>query len=283
MHPLIQPLLDLSDYLGLLALIFLPLELWRRWRRSELRWSTLWEMLANLSPLGPVLVLNGVVLAFIIGLYTWVSKYALWSLPVNLGTLFTCIILVDFMYYVDHRTGHRLRLYWAISHSVHHSSPQYDQTTALRISFVDGFLSPWFYLPVVLLGFDPILVLASFGFILAYQQWIHTETIDKLPLIEGILNTPSAHRVHHGTQPQYLDKNYGAILMLWDRLFGTYQAEGEPVIYGLTTQINSRNPWSVHLCETLRLWGELKATTSWRARLKLVLYQPSNQSAQEQL
>jgi sterol desaturase/sphingolipid hydroxylase (fatty acid hydroxylase superfamily) len=157
---------------------------------------------------------------------------------------------------------------------VHHSSPQYDQTVGLRITFLDGFVTIWFYVPLVLLGFSPALIAASFGLILGYQQWIHTETIGRLPWLDGWLNTPSNHRVHHGIQPHYLDRNYGAILMVWDRMFGTYQREDVPVRYGLTHPIGSSNPIAVHFCELGRLWRELKRTPGLAARLRLLVSPP---------
>ena len=123
---------------------------------------------------------RGVTVAFIVGLLNAGSSLAIMRIPTTPLSALGCLVLCDFLYYVDHRAGHRVRLYWAISHSVHHSSPQYDQTTALRVSVVDGYTSPWFQVPAVLVGFDPILVLASFGVIISYQQWIHTESIGKL-------------------------------------------------------------------------------------------------------
>jgi sterol desaturase/sphingolipid hydroxylase (fatty acid hydroxylase superfamily) len=144
----------------------------------------------------------------------------------------------------------------------------------LRISAIDGFLSPWFYTPALLIGFHPLLVVASFGLILAYQQWIHTETIGKLGWFDRVFNSPSNHRVHHGSQPQYLDKNYGAILIIWDRLFGTYEPEGEPVVFGLTEPLGTANPLAVHFSEAVKLVKDPVAARSWRVRLKLLVLPP---------
>jgi sterol desaturase/sphingolipid hydroxylase (fatty acid hydroxylase superfamily) len=180
------------------------------------------------------------------------------------------------MYYWDHRAAHRNRAYWALAHSVHHSSPQFDQTTGLRVSFVDGFVSPWFYVPVVLAGFDPLLVGGCLAVIIGWQQWLHTEAIDRLPWLDPWLNTPSNHRVHHGVQARYQDVNYGAILMLWDRAFGTYVAESprEPRRYGITHPIASTHPLEVHLAEARRLWRDLAATPDWRTRLARLWHAP---------
>jgi sterol desaturase/sphingolipid hydroxylase (fatty acid hydroxylase superfamily) len=261
--------------LGTLALIvFLPFELWRQYRSKKLTKQSWLEMLANASPLAPTILVGGLVTAFVIWLFSAAATLAPWHLPVNIWTALAAIILVDAVYYWDHRIGHRVNLMWAISHSVHHSSPLFNQTTALRISFIDGFISPWFYTSVILIGFDPLLVAAAFGLNLAYQQWIHTEVIGKLGWFDRWFNSPSNHRVHHGSQAQYLDKNYGGILMIWDRLFGTYEPENELVVFGLTEPINSVNPWRVHFEEAMRLIGKFKALKTIRAKVRLLALGP---------
>lgn len=269
-------LLDYSAMiLGTLALVlFLPFELWRRYRAKALTRQSWLEMLANISPLVPTILTGGIVTAFVIGLFSAAAALAPWQLPVNIWTALAAFILVDAVYYCDHRIGHRVNLMWAVSHSVHHSSPLFNQTTALRISFIDGFISPWYYTVIILIGFDPLLVAAAFGLNLAYQQWIHTEVIGKLGWFDRWFNSPSNHRVHHGSQPQYLDKNYGGVLMIWDRIFGTYEPEGEPVIYGLTNPINSVNPWKVHFEEASRLARKFGALKTVRAKLRLLVLGP---------
>jgi sterol desaturase/sphingolipid hydroxylase (fatty acid hydroxylase superfamily) len=260
--------------LGAAFFLFIPFELWQRHRRGTLNWASMREMGASLSPLLPTLALGGLVTAFVTALWTGAYSLALFKIPITPLSAAACVVLIDFLYYWDHRCAHRVRLYWAISHSVHHSSHQYDQTTGVRISAVDGFISPWFYTPALLIGFHPLLVVASFGVMLAYQQWIHTETIGKLGWFDRIFNSPSNHRVHHGSQLQYLDKNYGAILIIWDRMFGTYEAEVEPVIFGLTEPLNTANPIAVHFSEGVKLGKDLIAARSWRVRLKMLLLPP---------
>jgi sterol desaturase/sphingolipid hydroxylase (fatty acid hydroxylase superfamily) len=273
-----QTLLTRLDLIALvlsaLFVVFLPIELWRRRRAGRLDRRSVKEMLASASPLVPTLLAGPLVVAFITGLYS--AAYALTPLriPTNGYTALLAVVLVDFCYYWDHRAGHRVRAYWAISHSVHHSSWQYDQTTAFRISFVDGFLSPWFYVPVVLMGFDPLLVAGCFGLILAYQQWLHTESVGRLGWLDAVINTPSNHRVHHATQPQYIDRNYGAVLMVWDQCFGTYAREVEPPQYGLTEQINSAHPWRVHAAEARKLWQDLATASDWATRWQLIWRPP---------
>ncbi|MBL8300674.1 MAG: sterol desaturase family protein [Rhodanobacteraceae bacterium] len=273
--------MTLPDLLDLIALAtaalivpLLPLECWRYWRERRLGREHVLEMLASASPLLPTALAAPLVTAFITALFTTAAHFAPWTVPTTWWSTLLALLAVDFMYYWDHRVAHRVRTIWALAHSVHHSSPLYNQAVGLRISFVDGFTSPWFYVPVILVGFDPLLVAAALGVILGYQQWLHTETVDKLPWLDRWLNTPSNHRVHHGVQPQYIDRNYGAILMIWDRLFGTYAAEQEPVRYGLTQPIGSSNPLHVHLAEAQRLWHDFRTARGWRKRLLLLVAPP---------
>jgi sterol desaturase/sphingolipid hydroxylase (fatty acid hydroxylase superfamily) len=266
---------DLAGLAGVLPFILVPLELWRLHQARALGKRTWLEMLANLSPITPVLITAGIVMSFVVWLFGSASQFAITKLPINIGTILGAVILTDFVYYWDHRFGHRVRLLWAVSHSVHHSSPLFNQTTALRISFVDGFISPWYYTPIVLLGFDPFLVAAAFGVVLAYQQWIHTETIGKLGWFDVVFNSPSNHRVHHGTQEQYLDKNYGGIFMLWDHLFKTYEPERAAVSYGLVQQIDSVNPIMVHCAEAIRFVKKLATLNTWRQRFNYIFREPS--------
>lgn len=264
----------LATVLSALFVVFLPLETWRRHRAGRLDRRSVREMLASASPLLPTLLAGPLVLAFIAALYGLAHALTPLRLPVDWGTAALALLLVDFLYYWDHRAAHRVRAYWAIGHSVHHSSWQYDQTTAFRISFVDGFISPWFYLPAVLLGFHPMLVVACLGLVLAYQQWLHTESVGRLGWLDAIFNTPSNHRAHHAVQPQYIDRNYGAVLIVWDRLFGTYVREDEAPVYGLTEQIGSAHPWRVHAAEALKLWRDLRRTPRWRDRWRMLWHPP---------
>jgi sterol desaturase/sphingolipid hydroxylase (fatty acid hydroxylase superfamily) len=261
---------------GAAIVLLLPWELWRLHRAGRLDRARVREMLASTSPLLPTILLGGVVTAFVLGLYAGVAALVPWSIPTNGFTVLLALLAVDFMYYWDHRTAHRNRTYWALAHSVHHSSPAYDQTTGLRVSFLDGFISPWFYVPVVAVGFDPRLVAACLALVIGWQQWLHTEAVGRLPWLDGWLNTPSNHRAHHGVQARYQDKNYGAILIVWDRLFGTWAPESgdQPVRYGITRPIDSTNPVDVHLCEAKRLWRDLAGTPRWRDRLRRLLHAP---------
>lgn len=259
-NPILTMLFAIAGGLAALFVVILPIELIRMHRRRELSWARGKEMVASASPSVLALLVEGSALAFTLAVFGVVAELSPWQVPITWWSVAIGLIAIDFLYYWDHRAGHRVRLYWAVSHSVHHSSPHYDQTTGLRVSFVDGFIAPLFYLPLALIGFAPLMIVALFVVAIAYQQWLHTEAIGKLRWLDPWLNTPSNHRVHHGSQPGYLDKNYGGVLMIWDRLFGTYAAETEPVHYGLTRPIQSWSPWTVHTAEISRLIHDVRGT-----------------------
>ena len=172
----------------------------------------------------------------------------------------------DFVYYWNHRIGHERRQLWA-NHSIHHSSQRYNLSTALRQAWADS-LGTYVPYAMGLIGVRPRLVHQARGVNLIYQFWIHTELIDRLGCFEKVFNTPSHHRVHHGADPQYLDRNYGSILILWDRLFGTFEPEVDPVTYGLTTNIDTFNPARVALVEWISMWRDTAIATSWPARIR---------------
>ncbi|WP_431949877.1 sterol desaturase family protein [Nocardia lijiangensis] len=171
----------------------------------------------------------------------------------------------DFVYYWYHRTHHTVRVFWA-SHVVHHSSEFYNLSTALRQTWTP-FSSLPYWLPLALLGFPPWMILLQQSISLVYQFFIHTERVGTLRRpIEFVFNTPSHHRVHHGSNDAYLDTNYGGILIVWDRLFGTFEPEGERVRYGLTKNIATFNPVRVATHEFAAIWRDVRAARSWRAR-----------------
>ena len=197
------------------------------------------------------------------GAFYFLSTFIPWQIPVNIWTTILCIVLIDFLYYWEHRLEHQIRILWSY-HSIHHSSPIYNYTTALRVSFIDSFVTWVFYLPAILVGFHPYVVLLAILFMLTYQFWLHTEIIGKLGWYEKIFMTPSQHRVHHGSDELYLDKNYGAILSIWDRMFGTFQEEIHTPTYGLTTPINTINPVKVHFIEYLHIFKDVRKAKSFK-------------------
>ncbi|MGN9774500.1 sterol desaturase family protein [Micromonospora sp. H33] len=175
------------------------------------------------------------------------------------------LLAQDFCYYWSHRGHHVIRILWA-SHVVHHSSQRFNLSTALRQPWT-GLTSWIFYIPLILAGVHPA-VLAFCGSVnLLYQFWIHTERIDRLPRwYEFVFNTPSHHRVHHASQGGYLDRNFGGILIVWDRLFGTFAPERERCLYGLTKNIATYNPVRVAFHEYAAIARDVRAATNWRQR-----------------
>jgi sterol desaturase/sphingolipid hydroxylase (fatty acid hydroxylase superfamily) len=256
--------------LGGVLVVMLPIELVSLHRQGKLDRARVREMLASASPFVPTILTSGLAAAWVGWLFGTFAQLAPWKLPVNPLTVALALLGADFLYYWDHRAAHGCRLYWALTHSVHHTSPQYDQTTGLRVSALDALFTPWFYVPLVLLGFDPLLVGASLFFVVGYQQWIHTELVGRLGWLDGWLNTPANHRVHHATQPNYIDKNFGAVTVIWDRLFGTWEPEREKPSYGVTHPIGSSHVVDVHVHEARRLWRELRDTPGFSARLRLL-------------
>ena len=178
-------------------------------------------------------------------------------------------VAYDFFYYWNHRMGHEMNILWA-SHVVHHSSEEYNLTTALRQTGT-GFFSFIFYLPLAILGFDPLMILTVGALNLVYQFWVHTRHIGKLGWFEWLFITPSNHRAHHAQNSVYIDKNYGGVFIVWDRLFGTYQEEldNDPVIFGITGAVKSWNPLWVNAQVYASLIHDAWRTESWFDKLTI--------------
>lgn len=191
------------------------------------------------------------------------------SIPMNIWTWVLAFFAADFTYYWMHRLEHEHRILWA-SHSVHHSSEDYNLTISMRLSIVESLFEWIFLLPMIFIGFTPFQTLLALIFVVQYQTWIHTERIVKLGWLDEVFNTPSVHRVHHGSNEKYLDKNYGGVLILWDKLFGTFQREEEKVIYGLTKNIKTNNPIKINFVEYGNIWRDVKQCKNWRDRLRLI-------------
>jgi len=204
-------------------------------------------------------------------LYAYVAP---WHLsPTQWYTWVIAIVGVDILFYAYHRVAHRVRIIWA-THQAHHSSRYFNFATALRQKWNNsGEIIVW--IPLPLLGVPPWMVFTAFSVNLIYQFWVHTEHIDKLPrAYEFVFNTPSHHRVHHGMDPEYLDKNYGGIFILWDRLFGSFQAELFRPHYGLTKPVNTFNIWKLQTREYVAIAHDVRAATRWRDRLGYVFGPP---------
>src|SRR5688572_17090044 len=240
-----------------------------------------------LSQFAGIFIALGTVLAF-----AWVSAHARIQLflPVPewifrnpfagggialavLGSWVLVFLLDDFAYYWMHRTSHVVNLLWA-GHVVHHSSEEFNLTVALRQSSLHGLMSWVFYMPIALLGVPVTMWLICHALNLVYQFWVHTREIDRLGPLELVLNTPSHHRVHHGVNPEYQDRNFAGMLIIWDRMFGTFEPEVAPPVYGLTKPLRSWNP----LWANVHVFGEiatkLRAARTWGERWRAVLGHP---------
>ena len=182
-------------------------------------------------------------------------------------------VLEDLCYYVFHRVHHEVRFFWA-AHVNHHSSRHYNLSTALRQSWTTPLTGPIFWVPLALLGFHPAMILTAQAVSLIYQFWLHTEWIGRLGPLEWVLNTPSHHRVHHGRNVEYLDRNYGGILIVWDRLLGTFEPERAPVDYGLTKNLDTFHPVKVGFHEWIAMLRDATRAPGWRTALGHLLRPP---------
>jgi sterol desaturase/sphingolipid hydroxylase (fatty acid hydroxylase superfamily) len=188
------------------------------------------------------------------------------------------IVAVDLVYYWIHRGAHRVRVLWA-AHQAHHSSQYFNLSTALRQKW-----NPWFDLicwtPLPLLGIPPWMLFTAFSINLIYQFWVHTEKIGKLPrAVEFLFNTPSHHRVHHGSDPEYLDRNYAGIFILWDRLFGSFAAEVKRPTYGLTKNVTTFNPFRLQYYEYAAMGRDVRAAKTLHDKLGHIFAPPGWQPA----
>jgi sterol desaturase/sphingolipid hydroxylase (fatty acid hydroxylase superfamily) len=231
--------------------------------------------------LGNVFI-NAVWKLAVLAVYT--AVYELTPLRLSASNPLTWVALFfadDLAYYWFHRISHVSRVFWA-SHVVHHSSQHYNLSTALRQTWVPMTYFP-FWLPLLAVGFPPWMVLLAQSWSLIYQFFLHTERVRRLPRpLEAVLNTPSHHRVHHGSNDVYLDRNYGGILVIWDRLFGTFVPEEERVRYGLTKNLETFNPVRVAFHEYGALWADIRRARCWRTRLEHALRGPGWQPEAEE-
>ena len=194
-------------------------------------------------------------------------------LPNNWWTVGLCLVLADIAYYWEHRVAHRIGIGWA-THTVHHSSPYFNISVAYRHGPLDAVFGLPFHLPLAVLGFDPVLILFCEMMVQLYQTALHTETIGKFPrFIEAVMNTPSHHRVHHGSNRQYIDKNYAGIFIIWDKIFGTFEEEDEKVVYGVKPALNSVNPVNVYFHGFVKLFKQMYHAKGFKNKIAY-LYQP---------
>ncbi len=183
-------------------------------------------------------------------------------------------VLVDVAYYWSHRLSHEVNILWA-GHVVHHSSEEYNLTVALRQSSIHGLFTWVFYIPLAILGMPWEMFVVCYGINLIYQFWIHTREVGRLGFLEWFMNTPSHHRVHHGVNPKYQDRNYAGVFIVWDRLFGSFVTEEEEPVYGITIPLASWNPiWAnVHVFK--EIWENVRKTALWGNKMRVLFGRPS--------
>ena len=220
----------------------------------------------------------GIPFAIVIyGLTVWAHQYAVFDIGYQWWAFVLIFFAEDFVYYWFHRLSHEHRIWWA-AHVNHHSSRHYNLSTALRQTWTGNIAGTFvLWLPLALIGFPPALIVFQKGISLVYQFWIHTESVGRLPRpIEWFFNTPSHHRVHHAVNPRYLDRNYAGILIIWDRMFGTFVPEddAEPCRYGIVKQIGTFNPLRIAFHEWSDMLGDLRRARSLREAAGYVLGPP---------
>ncbi|TDU78920.1 sterol desaturase family protein [Streptomyces sp. KS 21] len=214
----------------------------------------------------------------VVAVFTAVYELTPLRVPFLWWTALLMLLVQDFLYYWQHRLHHVIRILWAC-HVVHHSSRNFNLTTALRQPWTSA-TTWWFYLPMVALGVHPAAIPFCYGINLLYQFWVHTERIGKLPrAYEYVFNTPSHHRVHHASQGGYLDRNFGGILIIWDRVFGSWVGETDKPVYGLTKNIGTYNPLRVATHEYAAIARDVRAAAGWRERAGRVFRGPGWQPA----
>ena len=209
--------------------------------------------------------------------YIYLALYDLapYKFPADAWWTWTILFFVDDLaYYIFHRASHEMRLFWNF-HVVHHSSRQYNLSVAVRQSWFGGSMHWLFYAPVMLLGFAPWMFAIMHGFNLIYQFWIHTKFVKNLGWIEHVFNTPSHHRVHHGVNNPYLDKNYAGVLIIWDKMFGSFVSETEEPRYGIITPLNSYNPLWINTHGWVEMYHAIKRQPAFAKKLRCIMGSPN--------
>lgn len=216
------------------------------------------------------LFLKGLLFSLFILVYNWLP----WRMELQWWTLLPCYIVFDFCSYWAHRISHHVRFLWG-THVTHHSADNYNLTVSFRLSWIQ-YVKIVFFFPVALMGFHPIIIFVTNQIAILFQFWQHTEYIRRLPpVIEYIFATPSSHRVHHGSQEKYINKNFGATFIIWDRIFGTFQPEEEKAVYGITHALDRKHdPLHINFHEYVAIFADLRRATSFREALFYIFGDP---------
>lgn len=246
-----------------LAPVFLGFVAWEAWywKRRGVAMYTWRDTLSNAALALMHQAADALAWLALIGVFWWVYQYRLFEIPAAWWSIALLFVAQDFCYYWFHRAAHRIRWCWA-SHVTHHSSERLNLSTAFRQSVTYPVSGMWlFWLPLAWLGFSPAHVVTVVAINLAFQFFVHTQAVGRLGWLEKVFNTPSHHRVHHARNPRYIDRNYAGVLIVWDKLFGTFVEEDEACDYGLVKPVRSHNP----VVLTFHEWRDL-LRDAWRAR-----------------
>ena len=265
----------MNDWVLYLSIGLFACELLRYAVFRHMGWKLIGDSVTNTLTFAAYLGLSYTVFygLYVISFY-WAHQFALFEIETTWVSLIVCVFLADLTYYWEHRFTHRVAAAWA-THEVHHSSPHMNISVAYRFGPLDDLWPIAFHLPLVVIGFDPLVVFFTTLFVLQYQTFLHTEAVKKLPwFVEAVMNTPSHHRVHHGSNPQYIDKNYAGMFIIWDRMFGTFEPEDQPVVYGLTKQIESVNPIVVFFHGLYDLGSKLVQTPGMKNKIRRLVMPP---------
>ncbi|MEM7781643.1 MAG: sterol desaturase family protein [Pseudomonadota bacterium] len=248
---------DIDDAFFLIGAAILVIEIAKGLFSGTLKGRGLLDIGVSASTQIPTILVEAFLMSFVYYGFVVLSEAVVsWTFPITWWTLGLGLLAADFVYYWEHRIAHEVRLFWT-QHAVHHSSRYMNTSVAIRFGPFEGAISAILHFPLILIGFPAEIVFFGIFVVLAYQVWIHTELIGKLGWLDGILNTPANHHVHHAFDDKYIDTNYGGILIIWDRLFGTYQAEEETPRYGLKREFDSVNPFLVWFSEWPQLLRDL--------------------------
>lgn len=274
---------DVDDVFFLIGAAILAIEIAKGLFSGKLKSRGILDIVASISTQIPSILVEAFLMSFVYLCFVFVSDNLIsWTFPIAWWTIALALLAADFVYYWEHRIAHEVRLFWT-QHAVHHSSRHMNAAVAIRFGPFEGAISAALHFPLVLIGFPAELVFFGILVVLAYQVWIHTELIGKLGFFDEFLNTPANHRVHHGCDKKYLDKNYGGILMIWDRMFGTYQRETDAPNYGLKRDFSSVNPLVVWFSELPQFFRDIAGSKSTYEALMFTFGPPGWKPKREQL
>ncbi|MGB1319204.1 MAG: sterol desaturase family protein, partial [Flavobacteriales bacterium] len=233
------------------------------------------DSLASIS-MGIGSLILGIGVKFVgFALFLFLHQFAIFDIGFEWWAWVLLFFADDFSFYWHHRLSHHIRILWA-AHINHHSSENYNLAVALRQSWTELFYKYTFWLWLPIIGFEPVMIFTMMGISLIYQFWVHTKTIKSLGPLELVMNTPSHHRVHHASNTRYLDRNHAGILIIWDRMFGTFQKEevADPVVYGITSNIKTYNLFKIAFHEFHNIWKDVKSAPSLKTKLGYIFMAP---------